>query len=255
LIGIQLKEISVMKPNNLIASFLTALLSQSASAVIIEGSFSATPWEHGSSNMGVTPDAKFWSDETNGFFLTGTFWYDTEVSSETDLGMIGAGPAAIYSGSHNWLHTTLNNGHGGSIELTSGGNSATFNSNPREAITVAQDYFEMTYDDHTEQSQRFGGFFLDATDTGVPFINGISLIQDFSFDQWSTAGQIYFKNRGTANGVEYSSFLYGQIDSFEIHVKQPIAVSEPSQLLLILIGAFGLVLQRFRKNSLKIKSI
>ena len=122
---------------NKLITFLVALIfSSSSSAVIMEGTFSGQMWEWNSSNMEVTPEANFWSDENAFSGFSGSFWFDTELAGPGIVKNDATGVSATYVGLHNWLHTTLTGANGGSANITSSGASGTFTPQPEEAITV-----------------------------------------------------------------------------------------------------------------------
>jgi len=127
------------KSNKLIAVLIALIFSPSASAVIIEGSFDGVMWDYSLTNMDLTPDAKFWSDENIYRGFSGNFWYDTDVATQTGLGVVDGDLTATYAGPHNWLHTALIAANGGTIDLTSSGSSEILSPHPVETISVTHD--------------------------------------------------------------------------------------------------------------------
>ena len=242
--------------NKLIALLVTLIFSHCASAVIIEGSFSGKMWDYYETNMYVTPEAKFWNADENSFRgFEGAFWYDTEVATQTGFGVVDGDLTATYTGPRNWLHTTLTGANGGTIDLTSSGSLDTFTSQPRENISVVhdddRDLFGVYYNDDRigMSDHRNGAFSFESYDSELFFLKDFSLIQNFSYDgSFNVVGYVYFDTRGTLNGVDYNALLFGEINSFDIHVRQPVTVPEPSSIMLILAGLLGLFLQRFRKS-------
>jgi len=51
------------KSTKLFAVLITLIFSDSASAVIIEGSFEGRMWDYWGTNMELSPEAKFWNGE------------------------------------------------------------------------------------------------------------------------------------------------------------------------------------------------
>lgn len=235
-------QLILRKLNKLVAILVTIVFSNSAAAVIIEGSFSGLMWEWQNTNMEITSDATFFSDENAHSPFTGTFWYDTELAGPA---VVGGDPwgatSATYSGQHNWLHTTLVGANGAKLDLTSSGQAPTFTANPTENIIVEQyddgsEYYDrifLTYEDNDGQSKRQGSLTLESD---IAFLNNLGLIQNRANggDSDSIAGYIYFENSGTLNGVNYFGWVVGELSNFEIHVREPVAVPEPSSLLLFL---------------------
>ncbi len=247
------------RSNKLIVFLIALIVPHSASAVIIEGSFSGMMWDYYETNMHVTPEAKFWNADENAYRgFQGTFWYDTEVATQTGLGVVDGDLTATYSGPHNWLHTTLIGANGGTLALTSSGSLAAFSPQPRETISVVhdddRDLFSEYYDDRADASNyRTGSLSFDSINSEVFFLKDLSLIQDFSYSSvMDEVGYAYFDTRGTLNGVDYSALLFGEINSFDIHVRQPVTVPEPSSIMLTLIGLLGLFIQRLRSSKTEV---
>jgi hypothetical protein len=222
--------------NKLIALLLTVVFSHSASAVIIEGSFGGQMWELGRSNMEVTRDAKFW-DAVSWGGIWGTFWYDTEVAEQAIIKDEVNGVSATYAGPRNWLHTNFRYAYSDEIlDLTSSGQSGTVTPQPQEEIVLGQyddgegryDRFLMSYEDNDGESFRKGYFHIDPVYT---FLDNLDLMQNYSLgptNENTIVGYFEFENRGVLNGVEYSAWMVGEINNFDIHTKVP----EPSALLL-----------------------
>jgi hypothetical protein len=234
------------RSNKLIVLLMTSIFSHSASAVIIEGSFDGMMWDYYETNMYVTPEAKFWNAEENAYRgFQGTFWYDTEVATQTGLGVVDGDLTATYTGPHNWLHTTLIGANGGTLDLTSSGNLETFSPQPTETISVThdddRDLFIGYYNDKADPyNYRTGSFSFDSTNSDLFFLKDLSLIQDFSYSSVADeVGYVYFETGGILNGVDYNALLFGEIHSFDIHVREPVSVPEPSSITLILIGLLG----------------
>lgn len=61
-------------------------------------------------------------------------------------------------------------------------------------------------------------------------------------------GYAYFDTSGSLNGVDYSALLFGEINSFDIYVRQLVTVPEPSSNMLTLIGLLGLFIQQLLKG-------
>ncbi|MES2826422.1 MAG: PEP-CTERM sorting domain-containing protein [Pseudomonadota bacterium] len=243
------------RSNKLIVLLMTLIVSHSASAVIIEGSFNGMMWDYYETNMHVTPEAKFWNAEENAYRgFHGTFWYDTEVATQTGLGVVDGDLTATYSGPHNWLHTTLVGANGGTLDLTSSGSLGTFTPQPTETISVIHNndrdlFTEYYYDRGDASNYRTGSLSFDSINSDVFFLKDLSLIQDFSYSSvMAEVGYVYFDTTGTLNGVDYTALLFGEINSFDIHVRQPVTVPEPSSIMLTLIGLLGLFIQRLLKG-------
>lgn len=234
--------------NKLLAFLITAMCSHSASAVIIEGSFSGQMWELTTSNTEVTPDAKFW-DTVSWGGISGTFWYDTEVAEQAIIKDEGNGVSATYAGPHNWLHTSFRyQSNNETLDLTSSGTSGTFTAHPQEQIVLGQyddgegryDRFLMSYEDTDGTSSRKGYLHVDPAYT---FLDNLDLIQHYSLgprEENTIVGYFEFENRGVLNGIEYSAWMVGEINNFDIHTKVP----EPSVPLLFF-GPLLFLLWRF----------
>lgn len=203
----------------------TVLFTHSATAVIIEGSFSGRGWDASSYNMELTPDADFWADMSswgNGF--EGTFWYDTDLAEPP---VIWEEPgyvlSAAYLGRDDMLHLTLRVNGKEKVFKTGG------------SITVGN--YTNQYGELLEEfSLGFGGFVsFSPYRQPVPFLNGLSLVQNFSRDGHTHEfieylGYMEFLDRGYIGGTYYEGLVSGEINKFEIHVRVP----EPSSLLLLL---------------------
>lgn len=224
--------------NKFIPLIFASVFSQSTLAVIIEGRFDGSMWDFGFNNMEKSPDAKFWSEENAYMPFTGTFWYDTDLATQTSTGAADGLESAEYAGPRNWIHTTLTGYNGASIELTSNSASTALDPPPTEAIRVVngdhQDVFSAYYVEKAEQSERHGTFFLDSYYSGLDFLNDTNLVQNYSNTEGYMIGHVYFDNYGIRDGEHYGAMIDGEIGSFEIRVREPAAVPEPSSMSLLL---------------------
>ncbi|RYY02625.1 MAG: hypothetical protein EOO53_13690 [Gammaproteobacteria bacterium] len=238
---------------NFMALFITIIFSYPAAAVIIEGNFGGQMWEWQSTNMQEHPDADFFSDENAFRGFTGTFWYDTELAGSPVLNgnmWEFAGESAVYAGPHNWLHTTLTAANGATLNLTQRSSLPTFTENPKETISVARyendDLISLSYDDGDwlSNAHRVGTITFQPQNS---FLNNLSLIQNYSSSSVpsdnNVLGYIYFQDSGTLNGIDYVGWMVGEVNHFDIHVKESTTVPEPSSLFLFL-GPLLLILWR-----------
>ena len=223
----------------------TVFFTHFAGAVIIEGSFSGRTWDVEKHDMEGAPDAKFWENATSwGGYFEGSFWYDTDLAEAPVIEEYpGSGAYASYSGPHNWLHTTLRM-NGEEIALTSSGKTGTFMSKPYETINLGyqvnqygelEESFSLGYYDRVGMSQREGFFIFSPYVKPAPFLNGFSLIQNFSSDGHTQGfieylGYVQFISEGQIDGIRYGGLFSGEINKFDIHVRVP----EPAAWLLFL---------------------
>ena len=261
------------KLNKIIGCVLVSMsfFSCPAFALIIEGTFSGNLGFISNYNMDVTPDAKFFREQDfnseNGYRpFTGTFWYDT--------GLVGPGISpwdpdiVMYIAERDWLHTTLVGANGASVEITSRGGLPSFSKNPTDSIYIERSDYGYTYEDRlsmfyndfkgstvpgVEGPHREGGILIGSN---TPILDGFGLIQNFEFSSELNGnkpiGSVHLGTKGVLGGIAYEGSFWGQINKFEIHTKDSVAVPEPSSLLLFLgpiIFLFwraGLVPARFR---------
>lgn len=243
---------------------LTLSFSHSAFALIIEGTFSGKTGYFINENMDVTPDANFWHENENeNQPFTGTFWYDTE------LGGPGISPwqpdLVMYIQELDWVHTTLVGANGASVEITSRGGLPSFSQHPTDSIYIerhddgntAYDRLSMSYSDYAPSTQpritgpHRDGALLIASNT--PILDGFDLVQNFEFSSElngnNPIGSVYHKTKGALGGINYEGEFWGQINKFEIHVREPVSVPEPSSLLLFL----GSLVFLFWRNATKLQ--
>ncbi|MES2823520.1 MAG: PEP-CTERM sorting domain-containing protein [Pseudomonadota bacterium] len=251
-----------MKKSNKIIGCALVFMSSfccSAFAIIMEGTFSGITGEFINENMDVTPDAKFFHENQNQYQpVTGSFWYDTDLS----------GPAyndypsldlAIYSQEYDWVHTTLVDAKGESLEITSRGKLPYFSKHPKDSIFVQRfddgntfyDSLSLSYGDFSPPPQdrvsgpfRTGG--LQAR-SNTPILDGRGLVQNFELSSElndnKPIGDAHFETRGVLNGVSYRGDFRVQLNEFEIHIRDSASVPEPSSLFLFL-GALIFLLLR-----------
>ena len=235
------------------------IFSTSAKAVIVEGTFNGLMWEWDNTNMHLTSDAEFFSDENAFRPFTGEFWYDTELASQSSSGVNEWGDAeVVYSGPHNWLHTNLKADNGAILDLTSSGSSPTYTTTPREEISFVRyedhDLMSLVYADGELYDSRIHRVGSLALEPDVAFLNNLGLIQNTSSNgsQSTVNGYIYFENKGSLNGVDYFGWMVAEVTQFTINTRAPVSVPEPSPLLLF----FGPMLFLFwRSGFLKNKLI
>lgn len=229
---------------------LTFSFSQSAFALIIEGTFSGTLGQFINENMDVTPEAKFWHENENEYQLfTGSFWYDTELAG-TGLNNPYQPDQVTYTQERDWVHASLVGANGGTLDLMSRGGLRNFSKHPKDSVTVGQ------YDDGSTLYDRLILSYFDykpATQHGVtslhregslaiasktPILDGFGLAQNFEFSSELNnnkhIGSVYFQTLGVLNGVRYLGDFWAQVNKFEIHTRDSVSVPEPSSLLLFL---------------------
>lgn len=243
-----------MKKSNKVIGCILALtfsFSPSAFALIMEGTFSGILGQFINENMSVTPDAKFWHENENEYQpFTGTFWYDTDLSGPADNDYPTL-DLAIYSQERDWVHTTLIDAKGESLEITSRGELPSFSKHPKDSIFVQRfdngstfyDSLSLSYGDFSPPPQhgvsgpfRSGGLRV-ASDT--PILDGRGLVQNFELSSELNGnkpiGSVHFETRGVIDGVNYRGDFWAQLNKFEIHARDSVSVPEPSSLLLFLI--------------------
>ncbi|MDO8345402.1 MAG: hypothetical protein Q7T48_19530 [Cellvibrio sp.] len=231
-----------------IGCIFALVFSQSAFAIIIEGTFSGRLGSFINDNMDVTADAKFWHNNENEYQpFTGTFWYDTELAGPPINKERINSSLVQYIQEGDWLHTTVVGANGESLEVNSRGSSRSFSSNPIDGVSIEQydngliSYGRLTmfYDDFKGNSHRAGSLLIVAD---TPVINGLNLTQSFQIasdldanDQpIGSLGSIGFGTRGVKNGIHYEGQFWGSLTQFEIHPRASAVVSEPSSLFLFL---------------------
>lgn len=234
-----------------VKGFLLALVSSfscSVSALIIEGTFSGSTWSYINENMHVTPDAKFFHEDENEYQpFTGTFWYDTDLSGPAyDLSR----DLVIYEGEGeaDWIHTTIVGANGASLDFKGWPN---FSGHLDDYVYIERyDDGDTFYDSLTLSYGEAGPSpYLDGSDyfrmgglrvaSTTPILDGLSLVQNFErsseLNNNKPIGSIYFETRGEINGVSYRGDFWANLNHFEIHVREPASVPEPSSLLLFLL--------------------
>lgn len=248
-----------------IGCILALVFSQSAFALIMEGTFSGTTGSFINDNMNVTPDAKFWHENENEYQpFTGTFWYDTELAGPAYHESYANYDIVKHLQERDWVHTTLVGANGESLDINSGGNSRSFSKHPEDGVYIQRyddgntfyDWLSMFYDDFKGNSHRAGSLLVR---TDIPVLNGLGLVQNFQISSDIDTnnqpfGSVGFQTRGVRNGVNYEGQFWGSLTKFEIHVRAPVLVPEPSSLFLFLGPLFllfwraGLLPTRARAN-------
>jgi len=240
------------KSNKFIKCMLVFVSSFSCSAfaLIMEGTFSGTAGQFINENMEVTPDAKFFHQNENEYQpVTGSFWYDTDLSGTANYDYPTL-DLAVYTQKHDWVHTTLVDAKGNSVEITSGGELPRNSKRPTDSIFVQRfdmgstfyDSLSLSYADFGPSPQprvsgrsRSGGLRV-SSDT--PILDGRGLVQIFELSSElndnKPIGSVYFETRGLLDGISYRGDFQVQLNKFEIHVRDSVSVPEPSSLLLFL---------------------
>lgn len=224
-----------------LALLVAIVFSNTAKAVIIEGTFYGRMWEWQSTNMENHSDADFFSHENAFRGFTGEFWYDTALASAPVLSKEYFGESATYAGPHNWMHTSVTGHNGAVLDLTSSGSTPTLTSSQREEISVSKydnmDLITLSYNDgelygNTEPYRV--GFIEFASES--PFLNDLGLVQEHTTNNRDNyvMGYIEFRTEGKQNGVEYFGWMVAQVDNFSIRIREPVTVAEPSSLMLFL---------------------
>ncbi len=228
----------------LMVSLVVLLFANSATAVIIEGRFSGQFWDTWGQNMEGAPDGKFWANDTGwGGSFTGNFWYDTDKVKTVVSGEEQGREYASYSGANDFLHIFLRrNGQ----ELASSGTGSINVERYTDRYGKVKEFFSFGYGEGNGSSYRTGDISFSPYRQPIPFLDGLDLIQTFSFDGNSGyspeyLGYMQFMNRGYINDVYYEGLVSGEINKFEIHVRVP----EPSSWLLFLC-ALPLLMLRHR---------
>jgi len=242
-----------MKKLKIAMKYILAIVpffSCSAFALIMEGTFSGTAGQFINENMHVTPDAEFFHENQNEYQpVTGNFWYDTDLSGPA-YNDVPSLDLAVYSQERDWVHVTLVDSRGESLEITSGGELPNNSKNPKDSIHIQRyddgstfyDSLSLSYSDFGPSPQpRVSGPFRSgglraASDT--PILEGRGLIQSFELSSElnnnEPIGSIYFETRGLLDGINYRGDFRVQLNKFEIHARDSVSVPEPSSLLLLL---------------------
>jgi hypothetical protein len=246
---------------------LTFSFSQSAFALIVEGTFSGTTGQFFGENMNLSPDAAFFRgqegeqefdfDFENSFQpFTGNFWYDTDIVGP---GISPWSPTVtMYISDADWLHVNVVGANGASIAITSRGNAPTFSEKPNHSIYIVkegegsryQESMSMFYGDYGPWPYRETGPNRDGAlviSSTIPFLNGISLIQDIEFSPEenpnNVRGGVRLSTKGVVDGVIYEGEFSGSVNKFEMHIRDSVAVPEPSSLILLLLPLAFLTLR------------
>jgi hypothetical protein len=239
---------------------LTFSLSQSASALIIEGTFSGTTGQFFGENMHIAPDANFFRGQDFQFEneyqpFTGTFWYDTDIVGP---GISPWSPrVTMYISDADWLHVNVVGANGASIDITSRGSAPNFSEKPNDSIYIVkelegyvrpQEYMSMFYADYGPWPYRETGPHREGTlsiSSTTAFLDGVSLIQDIEFSPEenpnNVRGGVRLSTKGVVEGVIYEGGFSGSISTFEMHVRDSVTVPEPSPILLLLLPLVFLV--------------
>ncbi|MCE3253806.1 MAG: hypothetical protein K0Q67_2826 [Cellvibrio sp.] len=225
-----------------LALLVAIAFSNTAKAVIIEGTFNGTMWEWQSTNMENHADADFFSHENAFREFTGEFWYDTALASAPVLRNEFFGESATYAGPHNWMHTSVIGYNGAVLDLTSSGSAPTFTSSQREEISVStsdyMDLIQLSYNDgelHGHNSETYRVGFIDFRFESS-FLNDLDLVLEHTTNNrdLSVMGYMEFWTIGKQDGVDYFGWMVAQVNNFSIRIKEPVTVAEPSILLLFL---------------------
>ena len=245
---------------------LTFSFSKSASALIVEGTFSGTTGQFLGENMNLSPDAAFFrgqeGEQEFGFEnsyqpFTGTFWYDTDLVGP---GISPWSPrVTMYISDADWLHVNVVGANGASIDITSRGSAPNFSEKPNDSIYIVkelegyvrpQEYISMFYADYGPWPYRETGPHRDGTlsiSSTTAFLDGVSLIQDIEFSPEENpnniGGGVRLSTKGVVDGIIYEGEFSGSITRFEMHVRDAVSVPEPSSLLLLLLP-LGLLIWR-----------
>lgn len=241
-----------------IISALAFPVSQSVSALIIEGTFSGTTGTFLGENMDLSPDAAFFRGYEGELGLefensyqpfTGSFWYDTDIVGP---GISPWSPrVTMYISDADWLHVNVVGANGASIDITSRGSAPKFSEKPNDSIYIVselegyvrpQQSMSMFYADYGPWPYRETGPHRDGALTissTNAFLDGVSLIQDIEFSPEenpnNVRGAVRLSTKGVVDGTIYEGEFSGNITKFEMHVRDSVSVPEPSSLGLIVL--------------------
>ena len=245
---------------------LTFSFSQSAFALIVEGTFSGTTGTFFGENMNLSPDAAFFREQEGelGFEFensyqpfTGNFWYDTDIVGP---GISPWSPTVtMYISDADWLHVNVVGTNGASIDITSRGSAPKFSEKPNDSIYIVselegyvrpQQSMSMFYADYGPWPYRETGPHRDGTLTissTNAFLDGVSLVQDIEFSPEenpnNVRGGVRLSTKGVVDGIIYEGEFSGSINKFEMHVRDSVTVPEPSSLILLLLPLAFLALR------------
>ncbi|RYY03428.1 MAG: PEP-CTERM sorting domain-containing protein [Gammaproteobacteria bacterium] len=252
-----------MNKKHFFRNFLSIVVvgfSLNAHAVIIDGTFKGTVFSVGDNGDFNNPYYEnFFSDDLLGGSLSGSFWYDTDLAP-ANMGTTGQWR---FTENTNWLGVTFNvDGK----TLNPADIPAGFTqSDVWEMHNIAdvngytgihdfnQEYFGIRKDvaatNGSYSIYQLGG--ISFLDTIIPYVNGNSLIQDFTwhddgkvYENWddNPALALYFYSNDSPDNLIYAS-VAGRISEITAGPRN-VEVPEPSAIILLGLGFMALSLRQ-----------